>query len=78
MSAIGKVMTLDAEHLLDDPATNPHAGLVLITITCTLEQSRAWGELWGRDVQALPFIPPAEPTTPPSGQVPLNLEPEKP
>lgn len=74
MSAIGKVVTLDAEHLLDDPLVNPHAGLVLVTLTCTIEQSRAWAQLWGREVQALPLTPPAEPTEPPSGQASLNLE----
>jgi hypothetical protein len=53
MSAIGKVIELDASGLFDE--THPRAGLVTVIITCTHEQALAWGELWGRDVQALPL-----------------------
>jgi hypothetical protein len=58
VTAIGKVHELDASGLFD--SNHRHAGLVVVTITCTHEQAEAWGLLWGHHVQALPFIPPAE------------------
>lgn len=57
MSAIGKVIELNAEPLFD--LQHKHAGKVIVTIVCEEEHALAWGELWGRDVQALPFVPPA-------------------
>jgi hypothetical protein len=58
MIAFGRVVTLDATPLYDE--AHPHAGKVIVTITCTHEQAQSWGELWGRDVQALPAVVPAE------------------
>lgn len=61
MSATGKVMALDAEglDLLNESARYP--GLVVIEITCTLQQSREWAKLFGQRVTAelAPIEPPA-------------------
>jgi hypothetical protein len=61
MTAIGKVIELDASGLFDE--RHARAGFVTVIITCTHEQAEAWGLLWGRHVQAVPFIPPAEPSS---------------
>lgn len=68
MSAVGKVVELDAEGL-DVLAENArYPGLVAITITCTLSQSRAWAGLFGENVRAEQLIA-AEPEAPePSAQ----------
>jgi hypothetical protein len=50
MTAIGQVLHLDASPLFEPE--HPHAGKVLVTIVCTEEQAHAWGQLWGREVEA--------------------------
>lgn len=56
MSAVGKVMELDAAGLdvLDDGVKYP--GLVTVTLTCTLSQSREWAALFGETVRAEQMI----------------------
>lgn len=72
MSAVGKVVELDAAGL-DLLAENPkYPGLVSITLTCTLSQSREWAGLFGETVRAEQLVGAApEATEPgPQGQLP--------
>jgi hypothetical protein len=70
VSALGKVVALEA------PENRP--GFIVVTIHANEAEAAAWSHLWGRDVQAGAFIPPAEAATPTGGQASLNLEPKTP
>jgi hypothetical protein len=70
VSAVGKVVELDAEglDLLAENAKYP--GLVAITLTCTLSQSREWAGLFGENVRAEQLLAVAEPEAPDQAHLP--------
>lgn len=72
MSAVGRVVELDAAGLDLLAENQRYPGFVTITLTCSLSQSRAWAALFGETVQVEQVLGATpEATEPgPQGQLP--------